>query len=150
MDLDYLLTRWQNVRAGSIETIDKFQADELDFTPYPGSRSVREIMLHIAHEEYGEFAHGVAQTLNEFPPEYSPKDYSSKDDIKILLESVHRQTLDYFRERTDSDLRRVMHTPWGATYKLVEMFDHLIEHEVHHRAELSLILGILGREGFNA
>jgi uncharacterized damage-inducible protein DinB len=30
------------------------------------------------------------------------------------------------------------------------MIDHIMEHEVHHRAELSLILGKLGREGFNA
>jgi uncharacterized damage-inducible protein DinB len=143
MDLAYLLARWQNVRAGLIETMDKFQADELDFKPYPASRSVRQMMLHIAHEEYGEFAHGIAQTLNEFPSEYNSEDYSSKDDIKALLESVHRQT-------ADSDLSRAIQTPWGATYKLIEMVDHIIEHEVHHRAELSLILGLLGREGFDA
>jgi uncharacterized damage-inducible protein DinB len=51
---------------------------------------------------------------------------------------------------TYPDLTRVIHTPWGATYRLVEMVDHMIEHEVHHRGELSLILGILGREGFDA
>ena len=150
MDLAYLLTRWRNIRAGLIQTIDKFQADELDFRPYLTSRSVRQIMLHIAHEEYGEFAHGIAQTLNEFPTEYDPEGYSSKEDVKALLESVHKQTLDYLRELNDSDLSRVINTPWGATYRLVEMIDHIIEHEVHHRAELSLILGILGREGFNA
>jgi uncharacterized damage-inducible protein DinB len=30
------------------------------------------------------------------------------------------------------------------------MIGHLIEHEIHHRGELSLILGLLGREGLNA
>jgi uncharacterized damage-inducible protein DinB len=150
MDLTYLLRRWQNVRAGLIETMDKFQAHELDFLPYTSSRSVRHIMLHIAHEEYGEFAYGIAQTLNEFPAEYNPQGYTSKEDVKVLLESVHRQTLSYLQKLTDPDLTRVIHTPWGASHRLVEMVDHMIEHEVHHRGELSLILGILGREGFDA
>jgi uncharacterized damage-inducible protein DinB len=38
----------------------------------------------------------------------------------------------------------------GAQARLVELFDHIIEHEIHHRGELSLILGVLGREGLDA
>ena len=30
------------------------------------------------------------------------------------------------------------------------MIEHMIDHEIHHRGELSLILGLLGREGLNA
>jgi uncharacterized damage-inducible protein DinB len=50
----------------------------------------------------------------------------------------------------EDDLRRVITTPWGVTYRLIEMLGHLIEHEIHHRAELSLIAGILGRAGLDA
>ena len=150
MDVEYLLRRWQAVRAGLLETIDKFQERELDFTPYPDSRSVRHMMLHIAHEEYGEFAYGIAQTLNDFPPEYDSQDYPTKGQVKALLETVRAQALDYLQALDDPDLSRLIHTPWGASYPLIEMLDHMIEHEVHHRGELSLILGILGRQGFDA
>lgn len=150
MTVDYLLSRWKAVRAGLIETIDKFHEDELDFKPFSTARPVRHIMLHIAHEEHGEFAHGIAQTLDAFPAEYNLQEYPTKESIKTRLESVHTATLDYLRALEDADLNRVIHTPWGATYRLLEMIDHIIEHEVHHRGELSLILGMLGREGFDA
>lgn len=150
MNVDYVLSRWQTVRTGLLDTIDKFRADELDFTPFPGSRPVRHIMVHIAHEEYGEFAHGVIQTLSDFPAEYNLQDYPTPAAVKALLNAMHTPTLTYLRTLTDDDLNQVIDTPWGASYRVIEMIDHMIEHEIHHRAELSLILGMLGREGFNA
>lgn len=150
MHSEYLLSRWENVRTGLLQTLDKFRDHDLDFQPYPASRPVKHIMLHIAHEEYSEFAYGVVQTLNDFPPEYTLQDYPDLQAIKSLLETVHAQTLEYLTMLDDHDLNKVIHTPWGATYRLIEMLDHMIEHEVHHRGELSLILGLLGREGFNA
>jgi uncharacterized damage-inducible protein DinB len=150
MDSEYLLAHWRSVRAGLLDTIAKFRDEELDFKPFAAAWSVRQLMLHIAHEEHGEFAYGIVQTLPEFPPEYSTQAYPTLAAIDSLLESVHARTLDFLNGLKDADLDRMITTPWGATYRLIEMIDHLIEHEVHHRAELSLILGMLGREGFNA
>ena len=150
MDLDYLTARWRNVRAGLLATIAKFRDEELDFKPYAAAWSVRQLMLHIAHEEHGEFAYGIVQSLGEFPPEYDTRAFPTRAVINRLLDSVHAETLEFLNELTDADLERVIATPWGASHRLVEMIDHLIEHEVHHRAELSLILGLLGREGFDA
>jgi uncharacterized damage-inducible protein DinB len=150
MDLEYVLSHWKNVRAGLIETIDKFRDEELDFKPYAIGWTVRQLMLHIAHEEEGEFNLGIVQTIEEFPAEYAVKDYPTKESIKSLLESVHAPTLKYLRKLEPSDFDRVITTPWGPQYRLIEMIGHLIEHETHHRAELSLILGLLGREGFDA
>ena len=53
MRVSQLLAHWQMVRAGLLETIDKFHADELDFRPFAASWTVRQLMLHIAQEEQG-------------------------------------------------------------------------------------------------
>jgi uncharacterized damage-inducible protein DinB len=92
----------------------------------------------------------MTQTLAEFPPEYAIQEYASRDSIQALLESVHAQTVSYLETQTDADLGKVITTPWGATYKQIEMLGHMIEHETHHRGELSLILGLLGRAGLDA
>ncbi len=76
--------------------------------------------------------------------------HPTKESIKSLLESVHAQTLKYLGGLDENDLGQVIVTPWGPRYRLIEMVGHLLEHEIHHRAELSLILGLLGREGLNA
>jgi len=145
-----LADRWSNVRARLLETVDKFSDSELDFRPFATSRSVRSLMLHIANEENGEFNHGLTQTLPEFPPEYDPQLYPNRAALKALLAEVHAPNQAYLAALSDADLERVIHTPWGSDTRLVEMVDHLIEHEIHHRAELSLILGILGKRGLNA
>ncbi len=57
-----------------------------------------------------------------------------------LLETIDKFAL------SELDFR----TPCGADYRLGSMVNHLIEHEIHHRAELSLVLGMLGKQGLNA
>jgi uncharacterized damage-inducible protein DinB len=150
MDLEYLVSHWASVRAGLLETIGKFRADELDFRPFATSWSARQTILHIAQEEHGEFSYGILQVLEAFPGEYDPRDYRNKASLVALLESVHAQTLIYIEGLVEDDLGRVIETPWGKRYRLVELLGHLVEHETHHRAELSLMLGMLGREGLNA
>ena len=146
----YFRGHWQNVRAGLIETVGKFHDDELDFRPYAAAWSVRELMLHIAQEEHGEMGYGIRQSLSAFPDPYAPAAYANVATIQALLAAVHASSEEYLQGLGDDDLARTIETPWGARYALVEMIGHFIEHEVHHRAELSLLLGMLGREGLNA
>lgn len=150
MDLQYVLSHWEAVRRSLIETISKFRDDELDYKPFPASWSVKSLLLHIAQEENGELNYGITGKLNEFPAEYKTEEYTTRDSIQSLLASVHAETTKYLETLREEDLNKVIETPWGATYRLIEMIGHLIEHEIHHRAELSLILGMLGREGLNA
>lgn len=150
MNLQYLISHWDAVRAALVQTIDKFGDQELEFKPYPASWPVKSLMLHIAQEENGEFNYGITRTLNEFPAEYNVEDYTTRASIQSLLAAVHAPTMAYLKALEENDLQRVILTPWGASYPLIEMIGHLIEHEIHHRAELSLILGMLGHEGLNA
>lgn len=148
--LDNLLARWTNVRTRLLETVDKFSESELDFRPFESSWTVRRLMLHIAQEENGEFNHGLTQILATFPPEYDAANFPNRAALKALLAEVHEPNLAYLRTLADADLERAVHTPWGSDDRLVDIVEHLIEHEVHHRAELSLILGMLGKQGLNA
>lgn len=150
MLLSYLTSHWSTVRSALLDTIDKFRADELDFKPFADSWTVRQLMLHIAHEENIEFNYGIAQTLTELPSEYDPRSYPNIAAIKSLLASVHAPAVEYLSKLDDAALSQVISTPWGASQPLIEMLGHIIEHEIHHRAELSLILGILGRKGLDA
>ena len=145
-----MISHWTNIRARLIETIEKFEDADLDFRPYAAAWTVRQLMLHIAQEENGAFNYGITQTLKAFPADYNGQDYPTRASILTLLNAVHDPIMSYLKTLSDADLARTIVTPWGATYRLIEMIGHLIEHEIHHRAELSLILGMLGREGLNA
>ena len=63
---------------------------------------------------------------------------------------MHARTVVYLRGLTDEALLSEIETPWGARVQQAEMLMHVLEHEVHHRGELSLMLGLRGRQGLDA
>jgi len=150
MDKCYLIAHWEAVRQGLVETIDKFEDVDLDYSPFSEGRSVREMILHIANEEQGEFRLGILQDIPDFPPAYPVEDYPTLAPIKALLEAVHAETMAFLGALGEDDLERLVVTPWGPSYRLIEMLGHIVEHEIHHRGELSLVLGMLGRPGLDA
>ena len=148
--IDSLMNFWDRVRNGLLTTLDLLMDEEFDIVTYPDGRTARQIALHIAQEELGEFAYGITRTLEDFPPDYSLAEYPDHEAIKRLLAEVHDPVRDYFAEATDADLLKTIRTPWGAELSLLEMLLHILEHEIHHRGELSLALGLLGRQGLDA
>ena len=46
-------------------------------------------------------------------------------------------------------LGKESHTSEGETFSLQWIIWHVLEHEIHHRGELSFILGTLGRTGLD-
>src|SRR5262249_7764165 len=108
MNVVYIRTQWQSVRAGLVETIAKRRDDELDVKPYPTAWTVRELVLHIAQEEQGERDYGVRQTLDAFPAAYDPQEYATREAIQALLAAVHAATVAYLGTVEDGDLERTI------------------------------------------
>lgn len=145
-----LIRLWDRVRAGLLDTVDRFEERDLDYLPFEGGYSVRRIILHIAQEELGEVQYGMTRALQAFPPEYPESSYPTPEAVKELLNSVHLKTSSYLEQLSGQDLESEIEAGWGGSYLLQDMIWHVIEHEIHHRGELSLIHGLLGREGLDA
>jgi len=150
MMAETLAAYWSRVREGLYTTLDLLKDEELDLMVYPDGRTPRQIALHLAQEELGEFAFGITRALPEFPPDYDPAAYPDLESVKALLAAVHEPVVEFLSNASDEDLLKTILTPWGAEFRQVEMLLHILEHEIHHRGELSLALGLLGRPGLDA
>jgi uncharacterized damage-inducible protein DinB len=150
MSVVKLIQFWDQVRRGLLTTLNKFSDEELDFAAFEGGYSVKETLLHIAQEELGEIHYGITGTLSEFPPAYEKDAYPTSASITALLEAVHSDTLSILESFDDEDLFQQVELGWGGTQPMIDLIWHLMEHEIHHRGELSLMLGLLGREGLDA
>lgn len=150
MKIAHFRSTWQGIREGLLQIMDSFTQQDLDHRPFPGSYSVREIILHIAQEEYGEVQYGLTRKLGDFPRPYEPEDYPAVDSLKRLLKEVHDETLVYLDDLEEDALEGEIEAGWGGTYLLGDLLWHVVEHEIHHRGELSLILGLLGKQGLDA
>ena len=142
-------SHWNQIRAGLLSTIEAFDDDELYMVPFEGSRSIGQIMLHIAGAEDGWLRHVVTHELDEWPDLYILDNFQDKVSILQTLDQVHSRSLEYLSKLNISDLNQKVKTPWGKETSLHWIVWHIIEHEIHHRGELSLILGYLGREGLD-
>jgi uncharacterized damage-inducible protein DinB len=144
-----MFSHWERVRDGLLHTIDLFGDDELLFVPNETSRTVGGTMLHIADAEDGWFRYAVKKELEEWPSQYTLENYPDRKSIKIALTEVHGRTEQFIDALEESDLARIIVAPWDEKFPIGWILWHVLEHEIHHRGELSLILGLLGREGLD-
>ena len=148
MKLNELFSHWDQIHANTLAILDKFSEEELAHVPYEGGMTVGRIALHIADAEEGWFRLVVTKERSEWPSDYVLDNYPTKRAIKSLLAEVHAKTMAYLATFSIDDLNAVVEAPWGK-FSLRFIIWHVIEHEIHHRGELSLILGTLGREGLD-
>ena len=149
ISLDQYFKHWQQVRTNLLASVDKFSDKELTYVPFPGSWSVGHIIRHIANAEDGWFRYVIMRELRDWPAESTSAAYPTVAATKVLLNKVHDRTQMYLSEWDADDLDRPIEAPWGHTFKLEWIIWHVLEHEIHHRGELSLILGLLGHEGLD-
>lgn len=150
MKVAKIIQIWSQIREGLIDTVDRFADEDLAYTPVDQGYSVGQIILHIAQEEYGEIQYGLTREIDEFPPQFRKDQYQTIQSTKALLATVHNETIKYLENLDDDDLENEFEAQWGETRPLIDFIVHVIEHEIHHRGELSFILGLLGREGLDA
>jgi uncharacterized damage-inducible protein DinB len=149
MKLNEYFGHWEEVRVGLLETLDGFKPEDLDFQPFEDSWSVRRISVHIANTEDGWLRYIVQQVIDEWPEWPELEATADLETIKQKLSAVHAQTMSYLGELDVDAFNRVFKAPWGGQLKVGWCFWHVLEHEIHHRGELSLVLGLLGREGLD-
>jgi uncharacterized damage-inducible protein DinB len=145
MKIAELFSHWEEARGYLLQALDKFTDDELRFAPYPGAWSVGEVACHIAQVEEG-WIHGDIRHAWQQEPDYRWQDYPSVAAIKALLAQVHERTLEYLRTEPVESLDRTIVLSEGETTVRWILW-HVIEHEIHHRGEIFLMLGLLGKQG---
>jgi uncharacterized damage-inducible protein DinB len=60
------------------------------------------------------------------------------------MERLHAESMEIFAKLGDEDLQRNCKTPDGAEITKRKCLRLMVEHEIHHRGQIYLYLGILG------
>ncbi len=144
-----LLADWARARATLLAALDTLPDEQRHFVPRPGLWTPVQQVLHIAGAEDGWLRHILTGELDGWPAAYMGTDFALEQvpnvaALKTLLGEVHARSEAYLRGLTDADLERGIETSWGQTYTIEGIFRYVMEHEIHHRGELYLILGLLG------
>jgi uncharacterized damage-inducible protein DinB len=141
-----LFGHWTSVRKGLYQALDLLADEQLDFVPREGLWSLGHVARHIANAEEGWFRHIVTGELEEWPRDYTAADYPTVDAVKLLLQEVHSRTATYLKGVTAADVDQRIQLSWGPEVTLRWVIWHVLEHEIHHRGEIYLMIGLMGME----
>ena len=133
------------MRAGLLEALALLSDKQLAFVPAEGLWSLGKVARHIAEAEEGWFRYVVTGELAAWP-EFRDEDTPTVTAVQKLLTQVHERTEHYLETLAEEELAQAIHTPWGADLSLRWIVWHVLEHEIHHRGEIYLMLGLMGME----
>jgi uncharacterized damage-inducible protein DinB len=149
MNAKELFFHWDEVRSGLLRAVDLLTDAQLDFTPRPELRTVRQVLVHIAEAEEGWFRYVVEQKTKSWDEAKIKKaSYPTVASLKRLLTDVHDRTDALLKTLPVEELDGLRQNPWGGSPVSVRwIIWHVLEHEIHHRGELFLMLGLMGMQG---
>ena len=145
MNAAELFNHWTPVRRDLLRALELLDDEQLAYVPREGLWSLGTVARHIAAAEEGWFRHVVTRELDAWP-EFGDEDYATVASIVTLLTEVHARTEAYLSTVEEADLDRAIATPWGEDIPLRWVIWHVLEHEIHHRGEIYLMLGLMGME----
>jgi len=132
-----------NVRERTMRVARCIPADKLDWAYAPGKFTLGDLLRHIAVAERFLWA----ETLQGRTSRYTTHGKELADgyeNVIALVERLHAESMEIFEKLSDEDLERKCKTPDGADITKWKWLRLMVEHEIHHRGQIYLYLGMLG------
>lgn len=130
--------RFRNV---TLETLKLVPEVRLDFAPHERMRPLGQQFMHIAEVEH-YYVTGLLDGIWEFDP---PDHYVTLDSIQFRLALERERTLERLYDLDRLKLTKVVEVPnIPVKWPLRSWLWYLVEHEVHHRSQISMYLREMG------
>ena len=148
-----LAAAFRTVRNNTIQIASEIPEDKYDFAAAPGSRTVRQLLTHIAFgNEFAMAVHPARLTTLtgfNFPQfigglmaeEQKPR---TRAELIDLLRSRGDALASWLESLDEAVLVEKVSMPQGNARSRLEMIMGVKEHEMHHRGQLMLVERMLG------
>lgn len=135
-----------NLRKRTLNVVRHIPPEQIEWTYMAGKFTFGDIIRHLAAIERYMYAENVQLKPSRYPGH--GKDLADGyDDILQFFNRSHEEAMEIFAGLTEEDLRKECITPAGAPIRVWKWMRTLAEHEIHHRGQLYIYLGMLGIEG---
>lgn len=136
--LDY----FEKIRERTVRVVRSIPADKFDWTYKDGKFSFADIIRHLATIERYMYAENVQLKPSRYPG-HGRELADGYEEVLAFMNRMHAESMEIFRRLSDDDLKRKCMTPGGAEIATWKWLRAMIEHEIHHRGQLYLYLGLL-------
>jgi uncharacterized damage-inducible protein DinB len=141
--MDGFLAYVDSVRGRTRRVAECIPRDRVEWTHRDGAFTLGDTVRHIAATERYMFAE-TARGGSSVYPGHGRELADGYDAVLAYLDSTHEAALEIYRGLTPEVLAGRCTTPAGTTITTWKWLRAMIEHEIHHRGQIYLMLGILG------
>ena len=136
--LDY----YSKIRERTNRLIQVIPADAMEFSYKPGKFTIADEIRHIATLERYMYAENVMGRKSSYAG-CGKELADGHENVLRFFNALHQQSMDIFKSLSDEDLKRKCSTPGNVQISIAKWLRAMVEHEIHHRAQLYLYLNML-------
>lgn len=143
-EIDDLIEHLERFRAVTLQILEIVSDDELRWRPDENSFTCGQHLLHIAQAE-DFYSYGLLEHDWNYDRLRLPKDVGTRADLREFFAEVRRRTLGRFAALNPDDLSKEWDVPGAPKpMSLRSWLWFTVEHEIHHKAQLSVYLRRMG------
>ena len=137
------LTYFTGIRERTRRIVLLVPDEHMEWRPGQGRFSFGDLIRHLAATERFMFAENAACRPSRYPG-HGRELADGADAVRAYFDVMHEQAMQLFGALSNDDLQRRCVTPAGTSITVWKWLRAMIEHEVHHRGQLYLMLGMIG------
>ncbi len=137
------LEYFEKIRSRTRRVAALIPADRLEWSLTPGGMTMGDLVRHIAVTERDIKAETVAGRPSRYRL-HGRELADGKDAVLALLDRSHGEAMQIFAGLTAAAFAGKCRTPAGAEMTVGKWLRAMIEHEVHHRGQIYMMLSVLG------
>jgi uncharacterized damage-inducible protein DinB len=142
-DSTSFLKYWENIRKRTMRVADCIPREHLEWRPAADVFSFGDLLRHLAAIERWMFAENVRGLPSRYPG-HGRELADGHDAVFAYMRALHAEAVGIFAQLEPRDLQAFCTTPGGATMPVWKWLRAMVEHEVHHRGQLYLMLRLHG------
>jgi uncharacterized damage-inducible protein DinB len=136
--LDY----YERVRERTNRVIKTVPPDKINWAYKKGKFTIGDVIRHIAAVERNMYAESVQGKPSKYVG-CGKELAKTHNEILAYFDEMHLQSMAIFRTLSDADLQKKYATPNGGSVATWKWLRAMVEHEIHHRAQLYIYLNML-------
>ena len=137
------LEYYGKIRGRTDAVVARIPRERFDWTYQQGKFTLADLIRHLGAIERYMFAENACRRPSTYPG-HGRELADGPDEILAFFARTHRETMEILAALSPDDLKARCVTPGGAALPVWKWLRAMVEHEIHHRGQIYLYLGMLG------
>ena len=133
---------FEGIRGRTERVIATIPPDQLEWRPRAAAFSSGDLIRHLAATERYMFAENVAGRPSRYPG-HGHELAAGYTNVVAYMRDMHAEAVAIFATLTPAELQLPCTTPAGTPITRWKWLRAMVEHEIHHRGQIYLLLNLL-------